>query len=338
MTTTTAKVAVLGGGSWGTTVAATCARSTSTLLWARDAATVDDINARHRNTRYLGDLPLTQSLRATTDLDAAVAGADVVVMGVPSHSFRAVLGDIAPRLRPGIPVVSLAKGLEQGSRLRMTQVVQALLPGHPVGVLAGPNIAREIAQGFAAAALLAMPDHGIAEQLQNLFRTSRFRVYTGSDVIGAEIAGALKNVYAIATGIGDGLGAGDNTRAMVITRSLRELSRLGVALGGQIETFGGLAGMGDLIATCTSPHSRNRRIGIGLAQGKTAQQVCAEMGQVAEGVKTAAVVMQLAAERGVAVPIAAEMDAVLNRGQPVAEAYRGLLRQAPGHEMHGAAP
>lgn len=333
-----AKVSVLGGGSWGTTVASTCARNTTTLLWARDAATVEEINTRHRNSRYLGDLPLTKSLRATADLGAALAGADVVVMGMPSHSFRTVLHDIAPRLRPGIPVVSLAKGLEQGSRLRMTQVVQALLPGHPVGVLAGPNIAREIAQGLAAAALLAMPDHGIAERLQNLFRTSRFRVYTGGDVIGAEIAGALKNVYAIATGIGDGLGAGDNTRAMVITRSLRELSRLGVALGGQSDTFSGLAGMGDLIATCTSAHSRNRRVGIGLAQGKTAQQVCAKMGQVAEGVKTAAVVMQLAVERGIAVPIAAEMDAVLNRGQPVAEAYRGLLRQAPGHEVHGAAP
>jgi glycerol-3-phosphate dehydrogenase (NAD(P)+) len=330
-------VAVLGGGSWGTTVASICARNTRTVLWSRNAVAADEINTRHTNSRYLGDLPLTDTLRSTADIASAVADADVLVMGVPSQSFRSVLEEVAEHVRPWIPVVSLVKGLEQGSRMRMTEVVQAVMPGHPAGVLAGPNIAREVVQGFAAAATIAMPDHGTAQMLQPLFGTSRFRVYTTTDVIGVEVAGALKNVFAIATGIGDGLNAGDNTRAMVITRSLRELAKLGTAMGGQTETFAGLAGMGDLIATCTSPHSRNRRVGIGLAEGKTVDQVCTEMGQVAEGVKTSGTVVKLSAELGVDMPIAAEMDAVLNNGQPVEDAYRGLLRQRPGHEVHGNA-
>lgn len=333
----TPSVAVLGGGSWGTTVASTCARNTATTLWARDPERAEEINTRHVNSRYLGDLPLSESLRATPDLAEAVADADVLVMGVPSQSFRKVLEEAAEHVRPWIPVVSLVKGLEQQTRMRMTEIVQLVLPGHPAGVLAGPNIAREIVQGYAAAATIAMPDHKTAEMLQDLFRTSRFRVYTSSDVVGVEIAGALKNVFAIATGIGDGLEAGDNTRAMVITRSLRELAKLGTAMGGKFDTFAGLAGMGDLIATCTSPHSRNRRVGIGLAQGKSLEQIAEELGQVAEGVKTSGVVMKLAAERGVDMPIAAEVDAVLNHGQPVADAYRGLLKQRPGHEHTGDA-
>lgn len=337
MTARKPNVAVLGGGSWGTTVASTCARNTATTLWARDPATAAEINLRHTNSRYLGDLRLTARLRATADLVEAVAEADVLVMGVPSQSFRSVLQEVAEHLRPWIPVVSLVKGLEQGSRLRMTEIVDAVLPGHPAGVLAGPNIAKEIVQGFAAAATIAMPDHKTAEMLQDLFRTPRFRVYTSSDVIGVEVAGALKNVFAIATGIGDGFDAGDNTRAMVITRSLRELAKLGSAIGGQPETFAGLAGMGDLIATCTSPHSRNRRVGLGLALGKPLEQIAEELGQVAEGVKSSSVVMELAGDHGVEMPIAYEMDAVLNHGQPVADAYRGLLRQRPGHETQGEA-
>jgi glycerol-3-phosphate dehydrogenase (NAD(P)+) len=330
-------VAVLGGGSWGTTVASLAASNTQTTLWARDAATAREINEEHRNSRYLGELPLTESLRATSELTEAVAEADVVVMAVPSQSFRAVLTEAVEHVRPWIPVVSLVKGLEQGTRRRMTQIVSEVMPGHPAGVLAGPNIAREVLRGYAAAATIAMPDHRSAEMLQDLFRTKLFRVYTGTDVTGVELAGALKNVFAIAVGFGDGLEAGHNTRAMVITRSLRELTRLGVAMGGQADTFAGLAGMGDLIATCTSPQSRNRHVGVELARGKTLEQIIAEMSQVAEGVKSSSVVMKLAAEHGVDMPIAREVDSVLNHGQPVFEAYRGLLRKVPGHEVHGEA-
>ena len=330
-------VAVLGGGSWGTTVASLAALNTQTTLWARDPDTAAEIAGEHRNSRYLGDLALTESLRATASLPEAVSEADVLVMAVPSQSFRSVPGEVVEHVRPWVPVVSLVKGLEQGTRRRMTQIVSEVLPGHPAGVLAGPNIAHEVVRGYAAAATIAMPDLRAAEMLQDLFRTKLFRVYTGTDVIGVELAGALKNVFAIAVGFGDGLEAGHNTRAMVITRSLRELTRLGVAMGGQADTFAGLAGMGDLIATCTSPRSRNRHVGFELARGKTLDQIIAEMSQVAEGVKTSGVVMKLAAEHGVDMPIAREVDSVLNHGQPVFEAYRGLLRAAPGHEVHGEA-
>jgi glycerol-3-phosphate dehydrogenase (NAD(P)+) len=328
-------MAVLGGGSWGTTVASLAAQNIETTLWARSPEVAAEITEEHRNSRYLPDLSLTESLRATADLAEAVTGADVLVMAVPSQSFRAVLTDAVEHVRPWIPVVSLVKGLEQGSRRRMTEIVAEVMPGHPAGVLAGPNIAAEVLRGYAAAATIAMPDQRSAEMLQELFRTKLFRVYTSTDVIGVELAGALKNVFAIAVGFGDGLEAGHNTRAMVITRSLRELSRLGVAMGGHADTFAGLAGMGDLIATCTSPRSRNRHVGYELAKGKSLEQIIAEMNQVAEGVKTTGVVLKLAAEHGVDMPIAREVDSVINHGQPAFEAYRGLLRTAPGHETRG---
>lgn len=333
----TPRVAVLGGGSWGTTVASLAARNTETMLWARDPAVCEEINRHHRNSAYLADIGLHPALTGQPDLAAAAQWADVVVMAVPSQGFRGVCAQVAEHLRPWVPVVSVVKGIEQGARARMTQIVGELLPGHPAGVLSGPNIAREVAAGYAAAATLAMPDQWTAETLQPVFHSHLFRVYTGTDVVGVEVAGALKNIFAIAVGFGDGLEAGVNTRAMVITRALRELARLGAAMGGQVETFYGLAGMGDLIATCTSPLSRNRMVGFELARGRTIGDILAGMNQVAEGVKTSAVVMELAAQYGVPMPIASEVDAVLHRGQPVQEAYRGLLRQAAGHEHRGEA-
>jgi glycerol-3-phosphate dehydrogenase (NAD(P)+) len=329
------QVVVLGGGSWGTTVASTVAQNAPTTVWAREPETVEDINTRHRNSAYLDDAALTPSLRATTDVAAAVSGADLLIVAIPSKAFRSVLETAAEHLRPWVPVVSLVKGIERDTLKRMTQIAEELLPGNPAGVLSGPNIAREVAGGYAAAATLAMPSHHTAMMIQPILRTTLFRVYTSTDVIGAEVAGALKNVYALAVGFGDGLQAGDNTRAMVITRSLRELTRLGMAMGGQQETFAGLAGMGDLIATCTSPLSRNRFVGFELAKGRTVEEIVGGMKQVAEGVGTSAVVMELGRRYGVDLPIAAEVDAVLNHGQPVQDAYRGLLRQAPGHEVHG---
>ena len=240
-------VVVLGGGSWGTTVASICARRGPTLQWVRSEETANDINEKHRNTKYLGDeVELAATLAATTDFSEAANCADVIVMGVPSHGFRAVLTELAKELRPWVPVVSLVKGLEQGTNYRMSQIVDEVLPGHPAGILAGPNIAREVAEGYAAAAVLAMPDQHLAANLANLFRTRRFRTYTTDDVVGVEMAGALKNVYAIAVGMGYSLGIGENTRAMVIARALREMSKLGEALGGHRDTFAGLAGMGDL--------------------------------------------------------------------------------------------
>jgi glycerol-3-phosphate dehydrogenase (NAD(P)+) len=297
---------------------------------------VAEINDSSSNRRYLGDARLSGSLRATASLPEAVADADVVVVGVPSHAFRDVLDEAAPHLRPWAPVVSLVKGLEQGTDRRMTEIVAEVLPGHPAGVLAGPNIAQEVLAGYAAAATIAMPDQNSAGQLADLFRTSRFRIYSTTDVIGVELAGALKNVYAIAVGMGDGVGAGLNTKAMVMTRSLREMSRVGEALGGDRDTFAGLAGMGDLVVTCTSPLSRNRHVGEGLGRGQTIGEVLAGMTQVAEGVKTTPVVVELADKLGVAMPIAREVHAVLNGDATVEDAYRGLTRTVPGHEIHGA--
>jgi glycerol-3-phosphate dehydrogenase (NAD(P)+) len=205
-------VVVLGGGSWGTTIASICARRGPTLQWVRSEETAKDINENHCNSRYLGDeVALSNTLRATTDFGEAANCADVVVMGVPSHGFRNVLIELASQLRPWVPVVSLVKGLEQGTNKRMSEIVDEILPGHPAGILAGPNIAREVAEGYAAAAVLAMPDQNLAANLAQLFRTKRFRTYTTDDVIGVEMAGALKNVYAIAVGMGYSVGIGENT-------------------------------------------------------------------------------------------------------------------------------
>jgi glycerol-3-phosphate dehydrogenase (NAD(P)+) len=220
--------------------------------------------------------------------------------------------------------------------MRMSQIVDEVLPGHPAGILAGPNIAGEVAEGYAAAAVLAMPDQHLAAHLAQLFRTRRFRVYTIDDVLGVEMAGALKNVYAISVGMGYSLGIGENTRAMVIARSVREMAKLGEAMGGHRDTFGGLAGMGDLIVTCTSPSSRNRRVGEELGAGKPISEIIASMNQVAEGVKAASVIMEFADTYGLNMPIAREVDAVINHGSTAEQAYRGLAAETPGHEIHGA--
>jgi glycerol-3-phosphate dehydrogenase (NAD(P)+) len=329
-------VVVLGGGSWGTTIASICARRGPTLQWVRSEETAKDINENHRNSRYLGDdVELSDTLCATTDFAEAADCADVVVMGVPSHGFRKVLTELASQLRPWVPVVSLVKGLEQGTNMRMSQIVDEVLPGHPAGILAGPNIAREVAEGYAAAAVLAMPDQNLAANLAGLFRTKRFRTYTTDDVIGVEMAGALKNVYAIAVGMGYSVGIGENTRAMVMTRAVREMSKLGEAAGGHRDTFAGLAGVGDLIVTCTSQRSRNRHVGEQLGAGKPINEIIASMNQVAEGVKAVSVVMEFADSYGIAMPIAREVDGVINHGATPEDAYRGLAAETPGHEVHG---
>ncbi|HEY3019505.1 MAG TPA: NAD(P)H-dependent glycerol-3-phosphate dehydrogenase, partial [Solirubrobacteraceae bacterium] len=270
----------------------------------------------------------------TSDVAEAVGGADVLVVGVPSQSLRGVLALAAPHLRPWVPVISLIKGLESGTRKRATQVIAEELPGHPVGLLAGPNLAREVLDGFAAAAVIATADDDVARALQPLFRSPVFRVYRNHDVLGCELGGVLKNVVAIASGMADGLGVGDNTRALVITRGLAEMTRLGEAMGADPRSFAGLTGMGDLMATCMSPLSRNRRVGEALARGETLEEILEEMGQVAEGVKTARPVVQLAADHDVSMPIAAEVDAVVNEGRHPREAYRGLGRATPESEHH----
>src|SRR5260370_1299064 len=222
-----ARGALLGGGAWGTTVAWSGARSGPRVLWARAPEVAEEVGRRGRNSRYLGDFPLTDGLRATDSLAQAVQDADVLVMGVPSHGFRGVLEQVVSQVRRWIRAVSLVKGLEQVTSHRMTEIVAEVLPGHPAGVLAGPNVAKEVMAGYAAAATIAMPDQNLAARLADLFRTSRFRIYSTTDVMGVEIAGALKNIFAIAAGMADGAGAGYNTKAMVITRAVRGMRRVG---------------------------------------------------------------------------------------------------------------
>jgi glycerol-3-phosphate dehydrogenase (NAD(P)+) len=301
-------------------------------MWARSSEIVDDINKNHRNEKYLPGANLTNSLIATTSIKTSVQDADVIVMGVPSQSFRQVLEDAKPYIRPWVPIISLSKGLEQETQMRMTEIIEEVMPGHPAGVLTGPNLAREIMAGQAAAGVIAMVDGTIATALQSVFRTGLFRLYTNDDVIGCEIGGALKNVIAIAVGMGDGVGAGDNTRAAVITRGLAELTRLGVAMGGKPITFAGLAGMGDLVATCTSPLSRNRYVGMQLGQGRKIDEIIKEMSMVAEGVKTCSVVMDLAEQYDIEMPITHEVYKVINEGNSVKDAFKGLIQQKSGAE------
>ncbi len=326
------RVAVLGAGSWGTTVATLACRNTSTVLWSRRPEVAREINEQHTNERYLPRTPLPRALPATDSIEEAVRDADLVVMGVPSHGLRAVLAEVKKFLRPWVPIISLAKGLERDSLLRMTQVIQDVIPDHLAGALTGPNLAREIMAGFAAASVIAVDDDRVARQVQRVFHSGLFRVYTNADVIGCELGGALKNVIAIATGMGDGLGVGDNTRSAVITRGLAEITRLGVAMGGKAPTFAGLAGMGDLIATCVSPQSRNRYVGEQLGLGRPISDIIAEMHMVAEGVSTSRVVLELAARYGVELPIATEVFGVVHEGRTAQQAYRGLVRRMPGAE------
>lgn len=332
------RVAVVGAGSWGTTVAAVAAANADVRLWARDADLARRIDSTHENDRYLPGIRLPEQVGATNDLADACGGADVVVVGVPSHGFRDVLASAADSIGDEIPVVSLSKGVEQGSRLRMTEVVAAVLPGHRVdriGVLTGPNLAREVAEGQPTASVVAMTDEDESARLQQLFMTGTFRVYTNPDVVGCEIAGALKNVVAIAAGIAAGLGYGDNTKAALITRGLAELARLGVALGGDPLTFSGLAGMGDLVATCTSEKSRNRFVGVELGKGRPLDEIVTEMNMVAEGVKSTAAVLAIAAEHGVDMPIATLVGAVLYEGAKPAELVPSLMVREAKAELHG---
>jgi glycerol-3-phosphate dehydrogenase (NAD(P)+) len=327
----TIRVGLLGGGSWGTAVGALAAHNAPVMIWARDALAVEEINCSHTNRKYLADAQLPHSLGATTNLGEAMRQADVVLVAIPAQGFRQVLEEARDSIRPWIPVVSLTKGLEFKTGKRMTEIVEELLPGHPVGALTGPNLAREVVAGLMAASVIAMKDEYAAKTLQRLLTTGVFRVYRNDDVIGCEVAGSLKNLIAIATGIFDGLGAGDNARAGLITRGLSEITRLGVAMGGKAVTFAGLAGVGDLVATCSSSQSRNRHVGVELAKGRHIGEIVAGMSMVAEGVKTAPAAQALAEAHRLELPIlreVCEIDSRPARNQIPADPRRPSARAA----------
>jgi glycerol-3-phosphate dehydrogenase (NAD(P)+) len=324
------RITVLGAGSWGTTVASVLTRRDhESLIWARDPATADEINEQHTNGRYLKGFALPARLRATADLEQASRHAQLLVVGVPCSAFRSTLEQVKPYLDPWVPVISLSKGLEAGTLMRMTEIIKDVLPGRPAAALTGPNMAKEIMSGMAAASVIATEDLTVAAAMQDVIRRQLLRVYTNHDVVGCEVGGAMKNVVAIATGIAQGLGVGDNTRAAVISRGLAELTRLAVAMGAEPATMAGLAGMGDLVATCISPQSRNRHVGEQLGKGRRLDEILAELGQVAEGVKTVHAAVALADRYGLAMPITRTIHRVVTDQISAAEAYDGLLQSHP---------
>jgi glycerol-3-phosphate dehydrogenase (NAD(P)+) len=334
-------LAVVGAGSWGTAFASVLARNhLPTLLWARRPALAREINARHANEAYLPGIPLPTTLRATADLEEAVGRASVVVLAVPSHALREKVKEMAPLVPQDASLVSLVKGVEQETLLRMSEVIAEAAGAEPerVAALSGPNLAREVARDLPGATVLACRDRARAERLQRLFHRNTFRVYTNADVCGVEIGGAAKNVVAIAAGIADGMGFGDNAKAALVTRGLAEIMRLGVALGADPITFAGLAGVGDLVATCMSRQSRNRHVGEELGKGRRLEDIVAEMNMVAEGVKSSRSVAALAARLGVDMPIASRVARILFEGADPAAMVEELLTRAAEPEFGGILP
>jgi len=330
--------AVMGGGSWGTIFAQVlCDAGTEAVLWCRRPDVANMINSTGCNQEYLPDVRLPASLRATTDPAEAVADADVVVLAVPSQTLRQNLVRWVGLIPPDALMVSLMKGIELDTGMRMSQVIAeaADWPADQIAVISGPNLAREIAERQYAATVVACGNQQAAEHLQKACHTGYFRPYTNPDVIGCELGGAVKNPIALAVGIAVGMGLGDNTRAMLITRGLAEIARLGAALGADQHTFAGLAGMGDLVATCSSPLSRNRTFGEKLGRGMSLADIFANTNQVAEGVTSSKSVLELAASHSVEMPITEVVAAVVHDGLDVGEAALMLASRSAKPERYG---
>jgi glycerol-3-phosphate dehydrogenase (NAD(P)+) len=328
----TTKVAVMGTGSWGTTFAVVLADALGTepgevAMWGRREEVCAQINGVHRNSAYLADLPLPPAVTASTDAASVLEGASVVVLAVPSQSLRDNLVAWAPHLPTGASLVSLMKGVEHGTLLRMSQVVDDVTRCAPerIAVVSGPNLAREIAVRQPTATVVASVSDEVAEQVAAACSTSYFRPYTNADVVGVELGGAVKNVIALAVGIAEGMGLGDNTKASLITRGLAETTRLGLAMGADPATFAGLAGLGDLVATCASPLSRNRTFGVEMGRGKSVQEVVATTRQTAEAVKSCRPILELARRHGIDMPITEQVVAAVHEGLAVPEMAARLL-------------
>ncbi len=332
------KVAVMGAGSWGTAYAMMCADAgEDVVLWARRADVAKVVNADHRNPDYLGDIELTSSLRATSDASEALHDAEAVVLAIPSHALRASLvawKDDVPRR--GI-FVSLIKGIELESHRRASEVIRDTLDVsvEKTVVVSGPNLAKECARRLPGGTVAAGPEDAVVQRVQAMSHTPYFRVYTNPDVVGVELGGAVKNAIALAAGMADGMQFGDNSKAMLITRGLAEMTRLGVASGGERMTFSGLAGMGDLVATCMSRQSRNRHVGEELGKGRSVGEIVAEMNMVAEGVKSSKALLQIATERGVEMPIVEHVVKVVHEGMDPKDMVRSLMARDPKPEFHG---
>ena len=322
-----ADIAVLGAGSWGTALAIQCARAgRPARLWGRDRDHMEIMARERRNSRYLPGAPFPDSLHLMADLTAVIDGVDDVLLAVPSHGFRALLQQLKPVLSPAVRLCWATKGFEQGTGLLPNEVAHAVLgPGRSVAVLSGPTFATEVGAGLPSAMTIASSESDYADKLARDLSSSSFRAYTSTDITGVEVGGAVKNVLAIGAGLSDGLGFGANTRIALITRGLVEMTRLGVALGAQRETFMGLAGLGDLVLTCTDDHSRNRRFGLALGQGTAVKQALESIGQVVEGYPAALALRRVAAREGVTMPIADGIYGVLYEQLPAEQVVRGLM-------------
>ena len=329
-------VTVVGGGSFGTTLASLLTeQGWRVRLWMRRKEQAREINRDHINSRYLPDFKLPAKLKATTDLEAAVKPAPVIIMAIPTASFRDVASLVGNHVRGDQVLVHATKGLERETFKRMSEILREETCSLKIGVISGPNLAVEVMRGNPAGAVIASHYQEVIEKVEELFAGSRMRMYGGRDVIGTELGGAFKNIVALATGVSDGMGFGDNSKALVMTRGLNEMVRFSVALGANILTFGGLAGIGDMIATCASPLSRNYRVGFGMAKGKKLEKVIKELGQVAEGVPTTAAVWSQAIEMGITddLPIVRAVHGVLYEGVTPPLALKSLMSIPVGDEL-----
>lgn len=333
------KAAVLGGGSFGTVVANILAdNQIETVQWMRNEESVNSINTRHENPRYLPDIQLNPSLTATTDIVTAVAQADIIFMSIPSKSVRAVAEQIVSVVRPEQAIISTTKGIEPERFLLMSQVLQEIFPQNKIGVISGPNLAKEIAKRELAGTVIACEDSELRRSLQHALSCDYLRVYASNDLYGVELGGALKNIYAIISGFAEALNMGENTKGLIITRSLAEMSRFAVRLGANPFTFLGLAGIGDLVVTCISPLSRNFRIGLAVGQGKTLDEAVAELGEVAEGINTLRYVRAKAIELDVYMPLVMGAYEVIFNGANPNIVGQGLMSGEHTSDVEFALP
>jgi glycerol-3-phosphate dehydrogenase (NAD(P)+) len=328
------RVAVLGGGSWGTALSVLLAKNgVETGIWVRSEDQLETMLRKRENPKYLPDINLPSQLGISNDIDETIKNSSIVVLAVPTHSVRGLLGQLEGKINKSQVIVNVAKGIENMSMKRISEIVTEYFPENDFVALSGPSHAEEVALDIPTTVVSASRNKEVAEYIQDVFSCSTFRVYTNPDVVGVELGGALKNIIALGAGISDGLGYGDNTKAALMTRGIYEMSKLGVALGADPDTFSGLSGIGDLIVTCTSMHSRNRRAGILIGKGLSMEEAAEEIGMVVEGIKTTKSTYELAGDIGVEMPITKELYNVLYNGANVRESVGKLMGRAMKHEM-----
>lgn len=328
------KVAFIGGGSFGTALAVQLGQKGNEIsIFDRDINVCNDINNNRKNDKYIKDLIIPENITAYNNLDEAIDGIDYLVLAIPSHVIRDVTRSLKGKITKDVVIISIAKGIEPTSNKRLSEVIEEELP-NPVVILSGPSHAEEVAIEIPTTLVATSNDMKYAEQVQELFMTPTLRIYTNEDIVGVEIGGAVKNIIALAAGIGDGVGYGDNSKAALMTRGMKEISRVGIALGGKAETFFGLTGMGDLIVTCTSMHSRNRRAGILIGKGASLDEALDEVGMIVEGVKACKAFHELNREIGVSMPITDALYSVLFEGKEPREAVQELMLREKKNETH----